>query len=600
MTRRKRFSVLAKLPGAPSLLWRAELPIGSRSVVGAVATTLLERALGEPGAVRLEIVIFVGPAAERWDPESLQATATAGSESRVWELSRQLAELGHRVRVFADCAGMEGVFWGVEWLDYSRFGDLDCDVLVTCVEPAAVDPAHDVRARLSMLWLLEADCGDRLTPAFERRFDAYLCANAADAARFHARYPYVPPRKILQVDAAPSARAAVAREFERHFAALLRAKRLDIVIFTGPALELWNPDTLQASGMGGSETMAWELSRHLVALGHRVRVFGHCAGMEGLFEGVEWLDYARFSGLSCDVLLSSRQPAAVDRLHAVQAKLRLLWVHDVHCGDKLTSERDARIDAYLCLSAWHVACFRQHHPQLHARKVLQLRNGIDMDDFPADASEARDPRRVIYSSCPSRGLQIALDVWPKVRAAVPGATLHVYYGFENWERRAVLDDDRTAGLAIAAMKLQIASSEGVVFHGRIDPKRLAEQFRAASVWAYPDWFHETSCITAMQAQAAGLRIVSSALAALNETVAERGVLLTEDPHSEAYRTAFTEATIAALRCQPTEQERAALRAYAARHFDLPRLAGDFVALFRAMLERRAALQRSPTLEASSG
>jgi len=85
------------------------------------------------------------------------------------------------------------------------------------------------------------------------------------------------------------------------------------------------------------------------------------------------------------------------------------------------------------------------------------------------------------------------------------------------------------------MKLQLASTEGVVFHGRISPKRLAEQFRAASVWAYPDWFHETSCIIAMQAQAAGLRIVTSALAALNETVAERGVLLAKDPHSEAHR-----------------------------------------------------------------
>jgi glycosyltransferase involved in cell wall biosynthesis len=370
---------------------------------------------------------------------------------------------------------------------------------------------------------------------------------------------------------------------------LLLEKRLDIVIFTGPALELWNPDTLRANGMGGSETMAWELSRNLVALGHRVRVFGHCLGMEGLFEGVEWLDFRRFSGIACDVLLSSRQPAAVDPVHDVKAKIRLLWVHDVHCGDKLTPERDARTDAYLCLSGWHVACFRQHHPQLNARKLLQLRNGIDLDDFPPGPSEARDPLRAIYSSCPSRGLKVALDVWPRVRAAVPGATLHVYYGFHNWERRAALDDDRTALEAIAAMKLQIAGTEGVVFHGRLSPQRLAEHFCRASVWAYPDWFHETSCITAMQAQAAGLRIVTSALAALNETVADRGVLLAEDPHSEAYREAFAEATIAALRSQPTEAERGALRAYAARHFDLPRLAADFGALFHALLARRAAV-----------
>jgi len=585
--RRKRLSVLALLPGARSLLsGRAKLPIGSRSMVGAVAATVLELALAEPGSQRLEVVIFSGRALQRWNPESLPSRQPDARETAVWELSRQLVVLGHHVRVFADCAGMEGSFSGVEWLDYSRFCDLSCDVLLTSDEPAAVDPAHDVRARVNLLWIL---FGEGLTPAFDRKIDAYLCRSAAEAAAFQARYPAVAAKKLLHL-AGPSAVAApvLARKLEQVVAECLLEKRLDIVIFTGPALEPWNPDTLQAGGMGGSETMAWELSRQLVALGHRVRVFADCLGREGLFEGVEWLDFRRFRGLACDVLLSSRQPAAVDRGHEVAAKVRLLWVHDVHCGDKLTPERDARTDAYLCLSGWHVACFRQHHAQISGRKVLQLRNGIDFADFPPEAAEMRDPLRAIYSSCPSRGLKIALDAWPRVRAAVPGATLHVYYGFHNWERRAVLDGDRAAVEAIAAMKVQIASTEGVVFHGRISPRRLAEHFRSASVWAYPNWFHETSCLTAMQAQAAGLRIVTSALAALNETVADRGLLIAEEPHSDAYRTAFTEATIAALRSEANEPERAALRAYAERHFDLPRLARGFDAIFRSLLELKRA------------
>src|SRR3954468_626431 len=87
---------------------------------------------------------------------------------------------------------------------------------------------------------------------------------------------------------------------------------LDIIFFLGPALERWNPETLQSTGLGGSETMAWELSRRLVSLGHRVRVFGFCAGLEGSFEGVEWFGYTRFRDTSCDVLVSSRQPAAMD------------------------------------------------------------------------------------------------------------------------------------------------------------------------------------------------------------------------------------------------------------------------------------------------
>jgi len=558
-------------------------------MLGAVAATLLDRALAEPGSVRLDVVLFLGPARERWNPDSLRTSDDGGHQASAWELSRQLAALGHRVRVFGDCTGMEGVFSGVEWLDYSRFADLSCDVLLTSTQPAVVDPAHDVRARVSILWLHESHAAELLTPAFARRFDAYLCPSAAAVTSFLAHCPYVMAHKIVRLEA-PSGDgvSARAREFEAIFGALLYERRLDVVIYTGRALEPWDPDTLRAEGMAGSETMAWELARQLVVLGHRVRVFADCLGKEGLFEGVEWLDSRRFRALTCDVLLSSREPAAVDPAHEVKAKVRLLWVHDVHCGDRLTPERDARTDAYLCLSGWHVACFLQHHPQVSAGKVLQIRNGIDVDEFSPHPSEVRDPVRAIYSSCPSRGLKIALDAWPQVRAAVPSATLHVYYGFQNWERRATRDGDQRALETILALKLQLENTEGVEFHGRVSPGVLAAQFRGASLWAYPNWFEETSCITAMQAQAAGLRIVTSALAALCETVGDRGVLLAQDPRSDAYRTAFTQATIAALRSEPTDAERAALWAYAARHFDLPRLAVDFVAIFRGLLARRAA------------
>jgi len=580
--RRKRHSALAR--GAlSSLVGGAEPRPASRALLGSVAATVLDRALAEPGSVRLDFALFLGPAPRRWNPETLPLSEAGGMETAVWELSRQLVALGHRVRVFADCADMQGSFAGVEWLDYSRYFDLSCDVLLSR-DPAAVAPGHDVRARLSLLWLDDLRHAERLTPALDRRFDGYLSLGSARPVDVRASHPYVAPSKILRLDGTG---AELAAALQKQCGALLYEKRLDIVIATGPALELWNPETLQATGMGGSETMAWELSRHLVALGHRVRVFGNCLGMEGLFEGVEWLDFSRFRDLRCDILLSSRQPAAVDPLHRVDAKIRLLWVHDIHCGDSLTAERDARTDAYLCLSAWHVGCFRQYYRRINAHKILQVRNGIDFESFPPGPVEGRDPRRVIYSSCPSRGLKTVLDVWPVVRAAVPDATLHVYYGFENWERSAARDGNAEAIAAIAALKLQLARTEGVEFHGRTNPRQLAEHFRRASVWVYPVWFHETSCITAMQAQAAGLRIVSSARAALSETVADRGVLLTEDPHSEAYRAAFTAATIAALRSDPTEAERASLRAYAARHFDLPRLAVEFAALFHGLLTRRA-------------
>ena len=76
----------------------------------------------------------------------------------------------------------------------------------------------------------------------------------------------------------------------------------------------------------------------------------------------------------------------------------------------------------------------------------------------------------------------------------------------------------------------------------------------AGVWAYPTWFSETSCITAMEAQAAGLMIVSSAIAALPETVGRRGSLidwgdpLRSDPRTplREYRDAFIADVVSAM------------------------------------------------------
>lgn len=318
--------------------------------------------------------------------------------------------------------------------------------------------------------------------------------------------------------------------------------KLDIVIFTGPAMEPWNPATIEQTGMGGSETMAWEMARGLAALGHRVRHYGQCTPeQEGVFDGVHWFDSTRYGSVHCDVLVISRYAGALG-CPGIAAKVRLLWVHDVHCGSALTHELSLQFDRVLCLSEWHKGYVCQVYPYLDPSRVIVTRNGIDLSQFdnpyvfgPAEGDEIakscdgtpsiqRNPHRAVYSSSPDRGLQTALELWPLIRAEVPDAELHVFYGFAN------LRKGRPADVALAD-KLEAAckATEGVVLHGRVPPRELAREFLKSGVWFYPTWFSETSCITAMQAQAAGLRIVTSPIAALNETVSTSGMLIAGAP-----------------------------------------------------------------------
>ncbi len=274
--------------------------------------------------------------------------------------------------------------------------------------------------------------------------------------------------------------------------------RLDVVIYVGHSLEAWNPETFKRGGLGGSETAAIEVGKRLAGLGHRVRVFGDCVragspSLEGTFDGVEYLHHDKFKDVACDVFVSSRRPEAVDAPD-LEYRCAILWVHDVHYDDRLTPGRADKFDVIWTLSEWHRAFFAskytfldQNSPSSTGGKLRITRNGIDLRRF--DKTFERDPRRAIYSSSPDRGLQVALETWPEIRARVPGAELHVFYGFNNWEPFA----DEGQQKVIAHLKKLLAETEGVRFHGRQPQERLAEEFLRSGVWVYPTWFHETSC-----------------------------------------------------------------------------------------------------------
>lgn len=322
-----------------------------------------------------------------------------------------------------------------------------------------------------------------------------------------------------------------------------------VVLYVGHGLEPWTPESLERTGMGGSETMAWLVARELDRRGHAVRVYGHLDGpaIDWGRRG-QWLDAADYHDLDCDVLITSRQPAAIDA--NVRARARILWVHDVHCGHELTPERAQRLDAIWGLTEWHTRTLKQVYPWLQPDKVRTLRNAIDMDvwelvgeDVPSD----RNPHRAVYSSSPDRGLPLALELWPRVREQVPDAELHVYYGFDNWRKVCMVHPSGGEMLQeLESLERRCKSTPGVVLHGRVSERELAAEFWRSGVWAYPTWWLETSCITAMQAHAAGLVIVTSNIAGLYETAHQYSCKLSDEYGSQDYRDKWVAKVVEAM------------------------------------------------------
>lgn len=321
------------------------------------------------------------------------------------------------------------------------------------------------------------------------------------------------------------------------------AGKRDIIFACGQALEPWNPGVYAERGLGGSETAVIEMSKRLAARGHRVRVYGVGNG-SGLYDGVEWREAANLTKddkPTCDVLVAWRQAPL---LGFGDSKVSVLWVHDV-LAHGMTPHWSVRAQRVLALTEWHKGVLADGH-KLSPDQVHVTRNGIDLSRFAEHV--LRDPHKAIYASSADRGLQVLLDVWPRIRAEVPDATLDVFYSMDIWQMLADRDGDQQKRYAVHALKSRLATmgEHGVTFHGGTNQRDLARAMMGAGTLLYPTHWFETSCIVAQEAQAAGLRVVTTAKAALNETVANRGHLIPGDWLDVRYQDAFVAGAIEAL------------------------------------------------------
>jgi glycosyltransferase involved in cell wall biosynthesis len=161
--------------------------------------------------------------------------------------------------------------------------------------------------------------------------------------------------------------------------------------------------------------------------------------------------------------------------------------------------------------------------------------------------------RFIYSSSADRGLDTLLYLFPFIKKEFPGATLDIYYGFENWskaiDQRNNEQEKRWKDQILTDMK-----QPGVNYHGRVSQDAVAKAFLEADIWFYPTRFTETYCITALEAQISKTAIVCTDLAALHTTVGDKGVLIQGDAYTKEYREQALKEVFAILKDEKRRNE----------------------------------------------
>ena len=101
-----------------------------------------------------DIVFFIGDGLEDITPHIVDIHGNGGSEIAAIQMSKRLAKLGHKVRMYIGCGKWgEGIYNGVEYYQTNKFHDLECDVLIVSRYAEALDKRLKIKSKSKILWV---------------------------------------------------------------------------------------------------------------------------------------------------------------------------------------------------------------------------------------------------------------------------------------------------------------------------------------------------------------------------------------------------------------------------------------------------------------
>lgn len=356
---------------------------------------------------------------------------------------------------------------------------------------------------------------------------------------------------------------------------------MKFIFHSGTTFDEWDWRNPATKGIGGSETHHIELVERLAARGHDVWSYAPVR-FRGVrwHGGVRWETHKHTNFRLPGIWVIARDPVLLDKFRGKSKRHQKVWF--IAQDSFYTTWTDKRIrtcDRIFALCEAQKRALLAKHP-LMAGKVIVSSNGIPTDRIEAmwpcgKTNNRRNPCRLIYTSSPDRGLVQLLHIFRRAREYVPKLELHCFYGFNNINRIIKANPAITGFLENKKEILSLLRQPGVHWHGRISQPKLWRQWLRAGLWCYPANFTETSCISAMEAQALGAIPICNPIWAVRENV-KHGVFVDRDVNDPLARAEYA-AEVVRLATQPDLQNiiRASMMPWARQHFDWNHVATQF-------------------------
>lgn len=297
----------------------------------------------------------------------------------------------------------------------------------------------------------------------------------------------------------------------------------------------WCGSNILTTGVGGSETYIIEMARYIQQFGkYQTIVFCNTPyNSEEIFENTIYKplnSYYEFINTTyVDTCIISRFSEYLPVTFKGFSENVYLVVHDLTTSGIVIS-MDKKLKNVFCLTEWHVQYFTSCFPQLKPITV-PFYYGCNSSFL----NEEKIPFSFIYSSFPNRGLLQLLQMWRYIYEKEPRATLHIYSDIDNeWSNRVEPDKMQQIRKLLNEYKLE-PSSLGIHYYGWVKKSILENAWKTADIWFYPCTFMETFCLTALEAARSKTFVITNDLAALQNTVGNRGCIIKGDPTTQEWQ-----------------------------------------------------------------
>ena len=209
-------------------------------------------------------------------------------------------------------------------------------------------------------------------------------------------------------------------------------------------------------------------------------------------------------------------------------KINILWMqHFVNQEEvKNLESKDYvnKLDHIVFNSNWNFEKF-QYQFKIPESKSIVIKNAIENI---APSKKPTDKISLIYHTTPWRGLVHLLKIFKNLN--LQNVELNICSSTIIYGKKF----DSILGKQYENIFRECKNTKNVNYLGFVENNKIINLLKSMHIYAFPSIWPETSCISAIEAMAAGCEVVSSNLGALYETCAPFGTFVTFDRNFENF------------------------------------------------------------------